>query len=99
MNAVVVRYTTRPDTADENQRLIEAVFAELAATQPVGFTYNVFRLEDGVSFVHTLLEHEGVEHPDTLGGVAAFQTFVAGVDERCAIAPVAMRSTVVGTYR
>ena len=28
--AFVVRYEMRPDTADENQRLVENVFAELA---------------------------------------------------------------------
>ena len=34
MNPVVVRYKTRPDASDENQKLIEAVFAELNETQP-----------------------------------------------------------------
>jgi len=31
--AVVVRYRTRPDTADDNERLIKAVFEELAAVR------------------------------------------------------------------
>jgi hypothetical protein len=66
MKAVVVRYTTRPETADENQRLIE---------------------------------HDDVEHPDSLGAVPAFQAFVAGIDARCEIAPVVMGATVVGGYR
>ena len=30
--AVVVRYRTRPDAADENARVVKAVFEELAAT-------------------------------------------------------------------
>ena len=52
MSSVVVRYQAKPERADENQKLIEAVFADLEARQPEGFTYKVFRLEDGVSFVH-----------------------------------------------
>ena len=32
--AVVVRYRTRPDAADDNERLIKAVFEELAAVWP-----------------------------------------------------------------
>ena len=31
MSVVVVRYRTKPDRADENQALVEQVFAELAA--------------------------------------------------------------------
>ena len=31
MTATVVRYQAKPDRADENQQLIEAVFADLAA--------------------------------------------------------------------
>jgi hypothetical protein len=98
MKATVVRYETRHDEADENQRLVEAVFADLEAREPVGFTYKVFRLEDGVSFVHVLTEH-GVENPDNLQSVPAFQAFVSGVSDRCDIAPVAMGATVVGGYR
>jgi hypothetical protein len=42
MKSIVVRYQAKPDRADENQQLIEAVFADLAARQPKGFTYKVF---------------------------------------------------------
>jgi predicted SnoaL-like aldol condensation-catalyzing enzyme len=98
MNAIVVRYQAKPDRADENQKLIEAVFAELEARQPEGFTYNVFRLEDGVSFVHVVIEHE-VDEPDSLQAVPAFQAFVADIADRCDIPPVAMGATIVGGYR
>ena len=63
MKATVVRYQAKPDRADENQGLIEAVFADLEARQPEGFTYKVFRLEDGVSFIHVVIEHDDVEIP------------------------------------
>ena len=62
MKATVVRYQAKPERADENQALVEKVFADLEARQPDGFTYKVFRLEDGVSFIHVVIEHE-VESP------------------------------------
>ena|SRR5579862_7265033 len=98
MKAVVVRYQAKPERADENQKLIEAVFSDLEARRPNGFTYNAFRLEDGVSFVHVVIEHD-VEQPDSLQDVPAFQAFVAGVADRCDVAPVAMGATVVGAYQ
>ena len=71
----VVRYQAKPDRADENQKLIEAVFADLDARRPEGFSYRAFRLADGVSFLHVVVEHD-VENPDSLADVPAFQAFV-----------------------
>ena len=99
MSATVVRYQAKADRADENQKLIEAVFADLDARQPEGFTYKVFRLEDGVSFVHVVIEHDDVDKPDSLQEVPAFQAFVAGIADRCDIPPLAMGATIVGGYR
>jgi hypothetical protein len=98
MNATVVRYQAKPDRADENQKLIEAVFADLDARQPEGFTYKVLRLDDGVSFIHVVIEH-GIDNPDSLQAVPAFQAFTADIAERCAVQPVPARATVVGGYR
>jgi hypothetical protein len=97
MKATVVRYQTKPDRADENQQLIEAVFAQLDDRQPAGFTYRVFRLDDGVSFVHVVVEHD-VDDPDSLQDVPAFQAFVADIADRCDVPPVAMGATVVGRF-
>jgi hypothetical protein len=98
MKATVVRYQTKPDRADENQKLIEAVFEDLEARESEGFTYKVFRLEDGVSFVHVVIEHD-IENSDSLQSVPAFQAFVADIADRCDVAPVAMGATIVGGYR
>ena len=98
MTTTVVRYEAKPDRADENQQLIEAVFAELEEREPEGFTYKVFRLEDGVSFIHVAIEHD-VDEPDSLQDVPAFQAFVAEIADRCAVAPVATGATVVGGFR
>jgi hypothetical protein len=98
MKTTVVRYQAKPERADENQRLVEAVFDELEQRQPEGFTYKVFRLEDGVSFIHVVIEHD-VDDPDSLQGVPAFQSFVSNIDDRCDVAPVASGATIVGGYR
>jgi hypothetical protein len=92
-----VRYRTKPDRADENQELIEAVFREIEEREPVGFSYRVFRLDDGVSFVHTVVEHDA-EHPDSLGDLPSFQAFTKDIADRCVVQPVATGGTVVGTF-
>src|SRR5437660_10879564 len=98
MKTIVVRYEAKAERADENQQLIENVFAELEQLQPDGFTYKVFRLDDGVSFIHVMIEHD-VDHHESLQDVPAFQAFVAEIDDRCQISPVAMGATIVGGYR
>ena len=87
-----------PERADENQKLVEAVFADLdVRASPPASTYKVFRLEDGVSFVHVVIEHD-VENPDSLQDVPAFQAFVADIGDRCDVPPDAKGATVVGGY-
>ena len=97
MKTVVVRYQVKPERAAENQRLIEAVFADLEEHEPRGFTYKVFRLEDTVNFIHVMIEHN-VADPDSLQDVPAFQAFVADIADRCDVAPVATSATIVGGY-
>ena len=94
----MVRYQTKPDRAEENQRLIEAVFAELEESEPEGFTYKAFRLEDGVSFIHVFIEHD-VDEPGSLQDFPAFQAFLADIADRCDVPPVATGATLVGGFR
>jgi hypothetical protein len=92
----VIRYRTRPDSADENERLIRAVFAELAEHDPGGLRYAAFRLADGVSFLHlAVLDGDG----NPLATSAAFGEFQAGLADRCAEGPVPSDATAVGSYR
>src|SRR6266849_10871682 len=51
MKRTLIRYKTKPDSTQENQRLIESVFEELDAKSPDGVRYLVLRLDDG-TFVH-----------------------------------------------
>jgi hypothetical protein len=94
-DAVIVRYQTTPDAAEENQRLVERVYAELSETQPDGLRYLTLRLADGVSFVHIALR-DSADNP--LQRVAAFAEFQSGLPERAVEPPQAQPATVVGSY-
>ncbi len=98
MSTVIVRYRTKPDRADENQRLVEKVFAELAERRPAGFRYVSFRLEDGNSFLHIVTE-EAAADATPLTEIAAFQEFLRGISDRCEEQPVPSGASVVGAYR
>jgi hypothetical protein len=93
---VIVRYKTRADAAEENQRLAARVYAELAQDDPGGLRYATFRLADGVTFVHVATV-EGDVNP--LHKVSAFAEFQREIGERCAEPPDASDATLVGSYR
>jgi hypothetical protein len=94
-NSLVIRYTVRPEAAEENQRLVQNVFQELADSQPNGLHYASFRLADGVSFVH-VVSTDGDDNP--LARTAAFTEFQRNIGDRVIAPPVATEATVVGSY-
>jgi hypothetical protein len=92
----VIRYTTHPEAAEENERLVRAVYAELASKSPDGLHYATLRLDDGVTFVHiAVLDRD--ENP--LSAMAAFGEFQADLKSRVAEGPVPAEATVIGSYR
>lgn len=91
---VIVRYVTRPETAEQNQALIEDVYAALAEARPNDFQYTTYRLKDGVSFVH-IAQLDG-DNP--LVGLPAFQEFQRDLPARCAEPPAPSGARVVGSY-
>ena len=95
-HATVVRYKTLLEGADENERLIRGVFAQLAEQCPEGLQYAAFRLDDGVSFLHVAVI-DGAENP--LTALPAFGEFLSGIKERCADPPAATDGRVIGSYR
>ncbi len=95
---LVTRYAMRStEDADENQRRIEAVFDELAATQPETVSYLVFRLEDD-SFVHVSFHEEAEDAVNPITSTAAFAHFQDGHDERRSGPVDQQRAELVGAY-
>jgi hypothetical protein len=94
MKWTVVRYKAKPDRADENQRLSEAVFRELAERSPTGLAYTVLRLADG-TFIHVAAVADGAQ---PISAFSAFQAFRSDVAGRCVEPPVAAEATLVGSF-
>ena len=92
----VIRYRTHPESADENEHLIRAVFAELSEAKPAGMRYEAFRLDDGVSFVH-VATFDGAENPLTTS--TAFAQFQSGIKDRCAEGPTPADGLAIGSYQ
>jgi radical SAM superfamily enzyme with C-terminal helix-hairpin-helix motif len=95
MKRTLIRYKTRSEMTEQNQRLIEAVFAELQAKSPEGLRYMTLRLADD-SFVH-FVESSGGDNP--LPKMDAFRAFQSGVRERCLEPPQFNEAIIVGNYR
>jgi hypothetical protein len=97
MGQVVVRYKVKPERVEENQALVEAVFAELSENDPGGLRYATFKLADGVTFVHVAsVDTDDGSNP--LGKISAFAEFTRNIGERCDEPPNAQDATVVGSY-
>jgi hypothetical protein len=97
MADVVVRYKVKPERVEENERLVERVYAELAEAAPEGLRYATFRLDDGVSFVHIA----SIDTPDgsnPLRSIQAFAEFGREIADRCDEPPVVQDSQLVGSY-
>ena len=92
--AVVVRYRTRPDAADDNERLIKAVFEELAALRPGGIRYFAFRADE-TTFVHTAVFDSDA---NPLENLPAFRAFTSGIAARCEEPPATTAGRLVGSY-
>jgi hypothetical protein len=96
MSQVMIRYTVKPEHAEENERLVRAVYEELARTEPSGLRYATFKLDDGVSFVHVAANETGGETP--LRGVSAFREFTKDIVERCVQPPVTSELHEIGSF-
>ncbi|MER8373061.1 hypothetical protein [Mesorhizobium sp. M1406] len=97
MKRHLIRYKTKPERADENERLVKAVFHELREKSPEGVRYMTWRSDDG-TFVH-LVETETEAHADIITGLAAFEAFQNGIRDRLIERPQREEMTVVGSYR
>lgn len=92
---LIIRYQTRPEAAEENSRLVEAVFSSLAKLKPTDFSYTTYRLADGETFVH-IARLDGTDNP--LATLPAFAEFQRDLAQRCVEQPAPSEATVVGSY-
>lgn len=97
MKPTLVRYRTRPESAEENQRLIEKVFEELREMAPPGLRYISLRLADG-AFVHLAIMDSG-DASSPLPKLEAFRAFQSGIRDRCIEPPQVQEATIIGHYR
>ena len=98
MRRIMVRYKVKPDQADTNTKLVEAVYDELHRSRPAGFRYATFRLDDGLTFVHLAIT-ETDDGSNPLSGIQAFGRFQEGIAERCDEPPAATEVHEVGSFR
>jgi predicted SnoaL-like aldol condensation-catalyzing enzyme len=95
---LVTRYATKSqEAADENQRRIEGVFSELAATKPDNVSYIVLRLADD-SFVHVSFHNHGEDETNPISSTAAFSHIQDGHESRREGPVIQQTATLVGSY-
>jgi len=95
---LVTRYAMRSaEAADENQRRVEGVFAELVATKPDSVTYIVLRLADD-SFVHVSFHNHGDDEVNPIASTAAFAHFQQDHAERRKGGVDQQSARLVGAY-
>jgi hypothetical protein len=97
MKLTLVRYRTKPETAEENARLIQAMFQELRAKSLDDVRYLALRLSDG-TFIHFSIA-ETKDGASPIPQLEAFRSFQPGLKERCIEPPQQSEATIVGNYR
>ncbi len=95
---LVTRYAMpSAEAADENQRRVAGVFAELDAAKPDNMSYIVLRLADD-SFVHVSFHDHGDDEVNPIASTAAFAHFQDGHAERREGGVDQQTATLVGAY-
>jgi predicted SnoaL-like aldol condensation-catalyzing enzyme len=95
---LVTRYAMQSaEAADENQRRVERVFAELADTKPDTVSYIVLRLADD-SFVHVSFHNHGDDEVNPIASTAAFAHFQEGHADRRVGGVDQQTAELVGSY-
>jgi len=97
MKRVVIQYKVKPEHAERNIELLDAVYHELERTQPEGLGHAVLQLADGLTFIH--IAEEAEEAAGAIFRLESFQRFEAGIGDRCEIPPAVQPANEVGSYR
>jgi len=87
----LVRYTTKPECAAENEALSRAVFAQLKKEQPKGVAYTLLR--NGNEFVHLFVNTKDADSAP-LVDLSSFKAFSENNAQRFAAPPDVLRLDV-----
>jgi hypothetical protein len=95
---LVTRYAMNSaEAADENQRRVEGVFAELDEAKPDSVSYIVLRLADD-SFLHVSFHDHTDDEVNPIASTAAFAHFQDGHGDRREGSVDQQTATLVGAY-
>lgn len=95
---LVTRYAMQSaEAADENQRRVEGVFAELDETKPETVSYIVLRLADD-SFLHVSFHDHSDDEVNPIASAAAFAHFQDGHGDRRDGPVDQQQAMLVGAY-
>jgi hypothetical protein len=97
MKRVVIQYKVKPEHAERNVALLDAVYEELDRTRPDGLRHAVLRLADGVTFIH--IAEDAEDSGSGIFGLESFQRFEEAIKDRCEVPPAVQGSSEVGSYK
>ncbi len=93
----IIRYKLKSDRVAENEERIKAVFRQIHDKKPAGVRYAVYKLADGVSFVHMITyDPEAAHQPVT--NRSAFQEVPAQARDRFEELALASDAEDIGSY-
>lgn len=91
----IMRYQIKPDQLDVHLTLLRAVYAELAERGPDGLVWATYQLDQPTQFVEVV---SGPDLPNPLPHLPAFQTYRAGLEDRCETQPQFTEANQIGSY-
>jgi hypothetical protein len=94
---VIVRYKLKADRTAENEQFVRAVFRQLHDRQPEAIGYAVYKLADGVSFVHILFYETEAAHK-VFDSLPAFRDFLGQAKDRFEELPLVSEVEEIGSY-
>lgn len=97
MISVLVTYKVKAERVEENERLVRAVYEELAAAGHDDVHYATFKQADGQTFVH-LAAFPSPEAQQKLGKLSAFQEFQRDLPDRCEVPPAPVPIQEIGSW-
>jgi quinol monooxygenase YgiN len=96
MNPHTITYRIKADSQEQHEQLLSDLFAELDQTQPGGLRYEVYRLDDGLSYLHFVFLDKQAHGP--LQRPQALKAFHAGLRDRCEGEQERRELTPVGAF-